>query len=366
MREGVKYDACRSEMIKMEIESIRIEDIKPYENNPRFNDEAVEGVKESIKQFGFKIPMVIDKNNVIVCGHTRYKASVGLGLKEIPCIRADDLTDEQIRAFRIADNKVSEVAEWDLNKLQIELEDISLDMSSFGVDLESFEPVNLPDDEDEDDGWYGDERERTNKAYNLDLIDYENLTNDFWQMPTIKNDHFIPDDLIGFNYALSSKNRNCGVHFYVDDYQFERVWHSPEKYVEVLWEYDCILSPDFSLYMDMPMPMKIWNIYRSRQIGAFYQSRGIKVIPTISWAEAETFEFCFQGIPKGSVVSVSTVGVKEKKDALKVWHEGMTEMIKRIEPSTIIVYGGKIDFDYGDIKTVYFENKVTENWKKGD
>lgn len=345
----------------MEIESIKIEDIKPYENNPRFNDEAVEGVKESIKQFGFKIPMVIDKNNVIVCGHTRYKASVALGLKEIPCIRADDLTDDQIKAFRIADNKVSEVAEWDLDKLQIELEDISLDMSSFGVDLDSFEPVNLSDD---DDGWYGDERERTNKAYNLDLIDYENLTNDFWQMPIIKNDNFIPDDLIGFNYAKSSKNKNCGVHFYVDDYQFERVWNYPEKYLDVLLEYDCILSPDFSLYMDMPMPMKIWNIYRSRQIGAFYQSKGIKVIPTISWAEKETFEFCFQGIPKGSVVSVSTIGVKEKKNALEVWHEGMTEMIKQIEPSTIIVYGGKLDFDYGDIKTVYFENKVTENWKK--
>lgn len=348
----------------MNIESINIEDLKPYENNPRYNDEAVAGVVESIKQFGFKIPMVIDKDNVIVCGHTRYKASVALGLEQVPCIRADDLTDDQIKAFRIADNKVSEVAEWDDEKLQIELEDISLDMSSFGFDLDSFEPVDISDDED--DGWYGDERERTNKAYNMDLIDYDNLTNDFWQMPIIKNDNFIPDDLIGFNYAKTSTNKNCGIHFYVDDYQFERVWNYPEKYVDVLWEYDCILSPDFSLYMDMPMPIKIWNIYRSRQIGAYYQSRGIKVIPTISWAEEETFEFCFQGIPEGSVVSVSTIGVKEKKDALEIWTEGMKEMIKRIKPSTIIVYGGELDFDYGDIDVIYFENKVTENWKKED
>ena len=347
----------------MVIESIKIEALKPYENNPRINDAAVDGVMASIRQFGFKIPMIMDKNNVIVCGHTRYKASVGLGLKEVPCIRADDLTEEQIKAFRIADNKVSEVAEWDLNKLQIELDDISLDMSSFGVDLDALEPVELPED---DDGWYGDERERTNKAYNLDLIDYNNLTNDFWQMPTIKNNNFIPDDLIGFNYALSSKEKNCGVHFYVDDYQFERVWNSPEKYIDVLMEYDCILSPDFSLYMDMPMPIKIWNIYRSRQIGAFYQSKGIKVIPTISWAEPGTFEFCFEGIPQGSVVSVSTIGVKEHNDALEIWREGMTEMIKRISPSTILVYGGKLDFDYGKIKVKYYENKVIENWKKGD
>ena len=350
----------------MEIESIRIDKLKPYKNNPRLNDNAVAGVKASIEQFGFKVPIVIDKNNVIVCGHTRFKASQELGLKEIPCIRADDLTDEQIRAFRIADNSVSDVAEWDVGKLAIELEDISIDMSSFNLDLKSLNDIDLSDDDLDDDGWYGDERERTNKAYNLDLIDYENLTNDFWQMPTIKNNNYVPNDLIGFNYAKSSKNKNCGIHFYVDDYQFERVWNAPEKYVDVLWEYDCILSPDFSLYMDMPMPMKIWNIYRSRQIGAFYQSRGIKVIPTMSWAEKETFEFCFQGIPKGSIVSVSTIGVKEQKTALEIWNAGMHEMIKRIEPSTILVYGGKLDFDYGDINVKYFENKVTENWHKED
>ena len=348
----------------MEIESIKIDDLKPYENNPRFNNDAVAGVKASIQQFGFKIPIVVDKNNVIVCGHTRFKASQELGLTELPCIRADDLTDEQIKAFRIADNSVSEKSSWDLEKLSIEMEDISLDMTSFNLDLDFLNDTDTSDDEDLDSGWYGDERERTNKAYNLDLIDYENLTNDFWQMPTIKNDNYVPSDLIGFNYAKSNKEKNCGIHFYVDDYQFERVWNAPEKYIDILKEYDCILSPDFSLYMDMPMPMKIWNIYRSRQIGAFYQSKGIKVIPTMSWAEKETFEFCFQGIPEGSVVSVSTIGVKENKNALQIWNDGMKEMIKRIHPSTILVYGGELKFDYGGINVVYFENKVTENWSK--
>lgn len=345
----------------MRVQSIKIDKIKPYENNPRLNDAAVDGVAQSIKQFGFKVPIVIDKNNVIVCGHTRYKASLKLGLESVPCIKADDLSDEQIKAFRLADNKVSEVAEWDQEKLQIELEDISIDMSEFGFDL-ALDDVEI----DDDDGWYGDERERTNKAYNLDLVDPENLTNDFWQMPIIKNNRFIPDDLIGFNYAKTSKNKNCGIHFFVDDYQFERVWNYPEKYLDILFDYDCILSPDFSLYMDMPMPMKIWNVYRSRQIGAYYQKHGINVIPTISWAEPATYDFCFLGIPEKSIVAVSTIGVKEKKEALEVWQDGMKEMIKRIKPSTIIVYGGKLDFKYGKIKTVYFENKVTENWKKED
>jgi len=343
----------------MRVYEIKIDNIIPYENNPRHNDEAVEYVKNSIREFGFKVPIVIDKNNVIVTGHTRYKACKELGIEKIPCIRADDLTDEQIKAFRVADNSVSDVATWDFDKLEIELQDLDIDFKDFALDMEQF---NHESEEEEEEGYYGDERERTNNAYNLGLIDYENLTNDFWQMPIIRNDHVIPSDLIGFNYAKTSKNKNCGIHFFLDDYQFERVWHDPEKYIDILFEYDCILSPDFSLYMDMTMPIKIWNVYRSRQIGAFYQSRGIKVIPTISWAEKETFKFCFQGIPKGSVVAVSTIGVKENKEALQVWKDGMEEMIKQIEPETIIVYGGKLDFDYGKIKVVYFENKVTEKW----
>lgn len=83
-----------------------IDDIRPYANNPRFNDNAVEYVAKSIKEFGFKVPIVIDKNGEIIAGHTRYKASIELGLKEVPCIVADDLNDEQVRAFRLADNKV--------------------------------------------------------------------------------------------------------------------------------------------------------------------------------------------------------------------------------------------------------------------
>lgn len=346
----------------MRIEDISLDKIIPYENNPRFNDDAIDYVAASIREFGFKVPIVIDKNNVIVTGHTRIKAAELLGLDKVPCIRAADLTEEQVKAYRIADNKVSELSSWDYDKLEIELDDIEIDMGSFGIDIGSSENDKI-DDIEEESGYYGDERERTNKAYNLDLIDYTSLSNNFWQMPIIRNNDYIPEELIGFNYAKSYRRKNVGIHFYVDDYQFERVWNYPEKYIDVLMEYDCILSPDFSLYMDMPMPMKIWNVYRSRQIGAYYQSRGIRVIPTVSWAEAETFEFCFQGIPKGSVVSVSTVGVKRNADAVKIWKDGMTEMLRQIEPSAILIYGGRLDFDYGNTETYYFENEVTENWK---
>ena len=120
----------------MQIVYKKINDLIPYEKNPRNNDDAVEYVSNSIKEFGFKVPIIIDKNNVIVAGHTRYKASKKLNLDEVPCIIADDLTDEQIKAFRLADNKTSEIASWDFDLLEQELADlVNFDMSNFGFDI---------------------------------------------------------------------------------------------------------------------------------------------------------------------------------------------------------------------------------------
>ena len=117
----------------MNIVEKELELLKPYEKNPRINDNAVQKVANSIKEFGFKVPVVIDKDGVIVCGHTRYEASKLLGLKTVPCIVADDLTDEQIKLFRIVDNKSSEYASWDYDQLDEELEKIlNINMSDFG------------------------------------------------------------------------------------------------------------------------------------------------------------------------------------------------------------------------------------------
>lgn len=339
----------------MDIVYKKIKDIHPYEKNPRRNDEAVQFVAESIRVFGFKVPIVLDSNNIVVAGHTRLKAAKKLGLKEVPCIVADDLTEEQVKAFRLADNKVSEAAEWDFDLLDSELEDLlDFDMTVFG-----FDPVLI---EEPDDGPKDNERERTMDAYNLSEFD-ENRTDGFYQMPVIEPVSHIPRDLIGFNYALTATDKTSGIHFYIDDYQFERVWNQPEMYLEKLAEFDCILTPDFSLYTDMPMAMKIWNVYRSRLIGQMAQRLGCIVIPTVSWAEAETFCFCFDGLPKHATLSISTIGVKKEEYNFALWKAGVDEMIKRLEPETILVYGGKVDYDFGNIKTVYFENKVTERMK---
>lgn len=131
-------------MYKVELLPLKV--LKPYENNPRINEKAVQAVANSIKEFGFNVPIVIDKDNIIIAGHTRYKASNLLGLEEVPCYRVENLTEEQVKAFRLADNKTAELAEWDFSKLDEELKCISIDMTQFDFDLSDFD---IPEQEEE-------------------------------------------------------------------------------------------------------------------------------------------------------------------------------------------------------------------------
>jgi DNA modification methylase len=132
----------------MKIVIKKVTQLSEYENNPRHNEEAIEAVANSIKSFGFKVPIVITSDHVIIAGHTRLKAAISLDLEEVPCIIADDLSEDQIKAFRLADNKTAELATWDFTKLENELIDIDMDMLQFGFEeLEEGLPDNASDDD---------------------------------------------------------------------------------------------------------------------------------------------------------------------------------------------------------------------------
>lgn len=154
--------------MELKIEYVDIDSIKPYENNPRHNEEAIPYVMNSIKEFGFKNPIIIDKNNVIIAGHTRLESAKRLGMKEVPIIHADDLTEEQVKAFRLADNKVSEKAEWNFNMLDAELADLDIDMEDFG-----FEDIDIVEDFDEKD--LEDEREKEKINVSIVFDKYEDF-----------------------------------------------------------------------------------------------------------------------------------------------------------------------------------------------
>ena len=182
----------------MDVIEVYTEELIPYANNPRNNDSAVDAVANSIKEFGFKVPIVIDRNNFVVAGHTRLKAAKKLGLDKVPVVVADDLTDEQVRAFRLADNKVSELATWDMDKLNLELEYLEdFEMKDFG-----FKPATTRFDRDE---LEGDERQEGNEEYNefLDKFELKKTTDDCYTPELVYN---AVADYVARHYNLDKKN----------------------------------------------------------------------------------------------------------------------------------------------------------------
>lgn len=333
-----------------------IDEIKPYKFNARNNKKAVKFVENSIKNFGMKVPIVIDTNNVVVCGHTRLQALKNLGTKNVPCIIADDLSEQQIKAFRLADNKVSEKASWDFKLLDMEFEGLAndFDMSDFGFDFNVKEKRQANKNQEM----------KTVKTYNMLDFDAERTEGDY-DMPLLEPCNYIPDKWIGFNYAMNTADYDAGIHFYLDDYQFERVWTSPQRYIEILSNYAAVMTPSYSVYMDMAGPLKIWNVFRSRLLGQMMQDNGLKVIPIVYWADERSYKYCFDGLPVNSTLSVYTVGIKNK-DVWNIWRAGMDELIRRKKPKTLLLYGnGNVpDYDFGRIKVIPIKNEVTERMKK--
>ena len=145
---------------------------------------------------------------------------------------------------------------------------------------------------------------------------------------------------IPFNYVLTCKDpHEKGVHFFLDDYQFERVWNNIDKYTEVLQRFKAVMSPDFSMFTVNPKALQIYQHFRKHFIGAYWQVNGLTVIPTINWADEKSFEWCFDGEPTNSVVGISTVGSMNSKANKEGFYKGYEKMKKRLKPKKILCYG---------------------------
>lgn len=330
---------------------MRIDEIVPYERNARNNEKAVPVVAESIREFGLRGQIVLESRErpVIVCGHTRVAACKSLGWDEIPDENisfCDGMTDEQIKAFRLADNRTGEVATWNRALLKSEVRALGkagFDLSRFKFDFKGKERS------------YGAERLRTDDAYNLRLVDASMCDRE--GMPVMLPSSASPAGLVPFNFAKTAKPCDLGkfVHFFVDDYQFERLWNKPKKYLPVVQRFAGALSPDFSCYMDMPYPMQRWNEYRRRALANYWQRNGVDVVPTLSWSDSGSYGFMIDGLPTGGTVAVSTVGVKGDGRSRSLWRDGMSYAMERLRPSRVIVYGGSIGFDFGSSEVIEFK-----------
>lgn len=175
---------------------------------------------------------------------------------------------------------------------------------------------------------------------------YENLTKARfigagpYDIPILTADSISVDSFIGFNYAKTCKNpTEKALHFFVDDYQFLRLWTNPDAYIPILQKFKAVCTPDFSLYTDFPPAIQIYNHYRKHWLGAYMQMHGIKVIPTIAWSDEQSLEWCFDGEPVGGSVIISSVGTQANNESKRLFKLGYDEMLKRLSPKKIYLYG---------------------------
>lgn len=205
-------------------------------------------------------------------------------------------------------------------------------------------------------------RERTFQQYNLDMPECEYTESGF---PILLPCNISPSTVVSFNDAVGGvTNENGLVHFFLDDYRFERVWRYPQRYLDAIRRNGAAATPDFSMYSDMPLPMQQWNHYRSLRVGAYWQTMGLCVIPTLQWSDDRSYDFCFEGVPEESTVAVSAVGCCRGAHERLLWSRGMNEAINRLHPKKVILYGSVPDFDF-PCEVATFSNDTVERARNG-
>ena len=342
-------------MNNLTIEVLKIDDLKPYKKNAKKHPKKqIERIANSIESFGMCDPIGIwGKDNIIVEGHGRLEALKLLGYDEAPCIRLDHLTDEERKAYTLAHNKVAE-SEWDFDLLNDELNDIySFDMEDFGFEFVDEEKNKI------------DTQNKVEGILNLNKATFPGVGKyDIPQLATIyENEIGEIREWIGFNYVLNDKEpEGKAVHFFIDDYQFQRLWNSPEKYLEKLSRYEAVLTPDFSPYADMPLATQIFNHYRKHWVGALMQEYGVKVVPTIRASRDErSLDFYLDGEPKGGVVCISSMWTSDD-EAREYFLREYETMQKVLKPEKIYVYGNEVEGLKGNIEYIQpFTRKRLDN-----
>lgn len=352
--------------MKLNIEYVPISEITPYAGNAKLHPaEQVEQIKESIRQFGFADPIAVWHGEVVE-GHGRLIAANELGLDTVPVIRLDDLTDEQRRAYTLIHNKLTMNSGFEMDLLQIELENIeSIDMEQFGFDIEDF----TEDEPDEDE--FVEPSMSHNVFENQEKRQYD--TDNWYGIPELPAIDITGDKLLRFcDFNQIEDHENYIAHFFYDDFKFINAWRQPDKYVDKLKKFKAVVSPDFSLYTDFPRALQILSCYRRNWCGLYWHELGIPIIPDVVWGDEESYKFCFLGLPKHSTVAVSTVGVTNDDDwnnkADSLFVKGYNEMMNRLEPTTVILYGSEIEGLEGNIIRVpsFYEERRGGLPTKGD
>ncbi len=204
-------------------------------------------------------------------------------------------------------------------------------------------------------------------AFLVENADYSG----YIELPVIKTSSKLPEKVVTFSKAMSAKwnDFECWVVFYEHDIKFERLWNNPKQYLNKLKKFKGVISPDFSMYRNMPLVMQMWNAYRGRALASWLNDNGLEIIPNVRFNDERTYAFCFDGIEKNKTVAVGTHGCIKSKEDKTFFKAGISELVKRLSPKTIIVYGRAPDSifkPYRDmgINIIAFESEFSKSRKQ--
>ena len=211
--------------------------------------------------------------------------------------------------------------------------------------------------------------ERANiDVFNAFLVKNANYAGDE-EIPCVKTSDLLPEKVIPFSKAINSKKYDSWVHFFEHDQRFERLWNNPRKYLPIIKRFKGIISPDYSLYYDMPFVMQKWNTYRGKALGHWLTENGVEVIPNVRWGDERTFELSTLGVEQNKTIAVGTHGCIKTVEGKRMFIRGFDYVVQALKPKTIIVYGRMPDKIfclarmYG-IKLISFESEFARTHKK--
>ena len=388
----------------MKIEWKKIDDVLPYGKNPRRNKKAVDAVASSIKQFGWKQPLVIDASGVIIAGHTRFLAAQKLGLEKVPVVVAKELSADQVRAYRIADNKTNELAEWDVGLLSEELKELSdagwnnlsdLAFSQMELDnllsplaAENFQPerptvssaVREHEEQrnEEEPGQLRDPKQEARKYLEEEIEDDAEPdgtegkilqyredavfpAKNRWGIPELRADMLWDGDIKGVytidgdisptrvvhwgTIGFDERMKDHVICFYADDERFEAaVWDKAVQYIDKLQVVKpaALVMPDFSLWQTDPPAINLHNVYRQYWCARYWQEAGFKVIPNIVFLDEQSYDYSILGMPKRvPCAMVQARTTGGSEYQKKLFVEGLNWWCSKIECPKIFVYGGE-------------------------
>ena len=190
------------------------------------------------------------------------------------------------------------------------------------------------------------------------------------EIPCITTSNLLPEKVIAFSKAISSKDYDCWIHFYEHDSSFERLWRNPQKYLSIIKRFKGIISPDYSLYYDMPLCMQKHNTYRGKALAHWLQENGVEVIPNVRWGDERTFKTACLGVEKGKTIAVGTHGCIKTVEGRNMFIRGFDYVINKLKPKTVIVYGRMPDKIFNlaqmqGINLIPFESEFSLSHKKG-